>query len=153
MGKNGRRLFPFLGILLSILLTASGCTNSNSSKSDSDTGAPNESESTNSSSLAIPVDFPTFIPIHPGKIVVSTSTGGTNGRTWVVEVLVNDLESARLKVLSDLKQVNFVLQEESGIGTSEYLATLSNSDYSIRLKVYLEADTGEKEVMYIVTGK
>ena len=82
---------------------------------------------------------------------MSTSAGESNARTWVVEVLVDDLESARLKVLSDLKQANFVLQEESGIGTNEYLAALKNSHHLIRLKVYLESDTGQKEVMYIVT--
>jgi hypothetical protein len=147
----GRKSFPLLGILFAVLLIATGCTNTNSSMGDSDTGTTNTSEPTNSGTLTIPEDFPANIPIHPGVIVVSTSTGESNARTWVVEVLVDDLESARLKVLSDLKQANFVLQEESGIGTSEYLATLKNPDHLIRLKVYLESDTSQKEVMYIVT--
>lgn len=152
MSEIQSQKIKFLGLLVALILVLTGCANTNSSMDDSSTDTAIENESIDTGNLSIPEDFPTEIPVHPGKIVVSTSTGESSARTWVVEVLVDDLESARLKVVSDLKKANFILQNESGIGTSEYIATLTNSDYLIRLKVYLEGDTGEKEVMYIVTG-
>ena len=137
---------------MTILFLATGCVSTNTNMESSDAGTSLKETPSDTGVLSIPVDFPNNIPIYPGEIVVSTATGETNARTWVVEVLVDDLEDARVKVLSDLTQANFVLQEESGIGTNEYLATLTNTVHLIRLKVYLESDTGQKEVMYIVTG-
>lgn len=152
MFKKDPKKTLFLVTVLSLSLLVTGCSNTNSSNSNSDNVASAEETTSSSNSLTLPEDFPTDIPIHPGEIVVSTATGESDSRTWVVEVLVDDLESARNKSVSDLKQANFALQEESGTGTNEYLATLKNTDYIIRLKVYLESDTGQKEVMYVVTN-
>ena len=153
MSKTSREKYLLLLFSISITTVLASCTNTNSAIDVSNTEISIENESMNSGTLAIPEDFPSDIPIQPGKIVVSSTAGESNARTWVVEVLVDDLKSARLKVMSDLKQSNFVLLEESGIGTTDYLATLSNPKYSIRLKVYLESDTGEKEIRYVVTKK
>jgi hypothetical protein len=150
------RLLLKFKVLLSIslflvVILISSCSSNDSIGNSTTTKTQQTGTTKMTGDLKLPEDFPTDIPVHPGEIVVSTASGESHARTWVVEVLVAELESARLKVLSDLNQANFDLQEESGIGTSEYLATLTNSDYLIRLKVYLESDTGQKEVMYIVT--
>ena len=140
MSKTKAKKFLFIGILLVGFFNLTGCAKNDSIVKNSQ-----------SSALTIPEDFPINIPIHPGEIVVSTATGASSTRTWVVEVLVNNLEKARATTISDLKQAGFQIQEESGLGTNEFRATLTNSEFIIRLKVYLESDTGQKEVMYVVT--
>jgi hypothetical protein len=140
MSKTKAKKFLLVGFLLVGFFNLTGCANNDSIV-----------ENSQSNTLTIPEDFPTNIPIHPGEVVVSTATGASSARTWVVEVLVSNLEKARARTISDLKQAGFQIQEESGLGTNEYRATLTNSEFIIRLKVYLESDTGQKEVMYVVT--
>ena len=134
-------------------MNLTGCSNNDSFVENSISGTSFENEAIKSGTLTIPEDFPTNIPVHPGQVVVSTATGTSTSRTWVIEVLVNNLEKARTKTILDLKQAGFQIQEESGLGTNQYRATLSNYNFIIRLKIYLESETGQKEVMYVVTHK
>jgi hypothetical protein len=153
MSKTKTKKFLFLGILLSTFMNLTGCSNNDSFVENSISGTSIENEAIKLGTLTIPEDFPTNIPVHPGQVVVSTATGTSTSRTWVIEVLVNNLEKARTKTILDLKQAGFQIQEESGLGTNQYRATLSNYNFIIRLKIYLESDTGQKEVMYVVTHK
>lgn len=115
-----------------------------------ESASPSESPSRPESEFSIPEDFPTEIPIRAGEIVVGTSAGEPDARTWVVEVLIEDLEAARIEELANLAVAGFNLVEESGIGTDTYNATLVGQRYTISLKVYLEPETGEKEILYLV---
>jgi hypothetical protein len=153
MSKTKIKKFLFLGISLSTFMNLTGCSNNDSLVENSISGTSIENEAVKLGTLTIPEDFPTNIPVHPGQVVVSTATGTSTSRTWVIEVLVNNLEKARTKTILDLKQAGFQIQEESGLGTNQYRATLSNYNFIIRLKIYLESDTGQKEVMYVVTHK
>lgn len=136
-------------IVFSLGLT--GCQLTENELKASDPSQTSEQGALPLGEFAIPEDFPTEIPVRAGEVVVGTSTGEVGSRTWVVEVLVDDLNLARDQELNNLANAGFALVEESGIGTDTYTATLVGEQYTIALKVYLEPETGEKEILYLVT--
>jgi hypothetical protein len=151
MSKTNTKKLQLVGVLLATFFNLTGCSNKDSSAENSISGTSIESETKKSGTLTIPEDFPSSIPIHPGEVVVSATTGTSTSKTWVIEVLVDNLEKARAKTITDLNQAGFQIKEEIGLGTNEYRATFSNSNFIIRLKIYLESDTNQREVMYVVT--
>ncbi|MGI9197668.1 MAG: hypothetical protein ACR2KE_09440 [Candidatus Nanopelagicales bacterium] len=103
-----------------------------------------------SSTLALPADFPDSIPVLPGPIVVSTATGSGTERTWVVEVLVDDLATAQQNALDEMRAAGFTVDSEQQVDADTWDAVLTRQDYVVRLRVYREADTGELEIRYVV---
>lgn len=143
-----------LGVTFVASLTLAGCSSAvtvpqASVPNVSQTQSPKPTPS-HSGDFSIPTDFPADIPIHSGEIVLGSTAGESPNHTWAVEVLIDDLEKARKETLSQLESAGFVLTTESGIGTETYEATLKRRDFVVLLKIYLEDETGEKEIRYVV---
>ena len=141
-------------ILLAVSLTA--CVNNTGSTPVPDESLASENPATtkpSSSEFSIPENFPSDIPLLEGEIVLGSVAGESPNQTWAIEVIVANLDDARVKALSDLQNAGFSLINETGISTDTYEAMLTRSDYDVRLKIYLESDTGELEIRYVVTPR
>ncbi len=155
--RNARRSGAalLLGVTFVASLTLAGCSSAvNLPQATTPTVSQTPSQEptpSHSGDFSIPADFPADIPIHSGEIVLGSTAGESPNHTWAVEVIIDDLVKARKETLSQLESAGFVLTTESGIGTKTYEATLTRSDYVVLLKIYLEDQTGEKEIRYVVT--
>lgn len=101
--------------------------------------------------LAMPADWPSAVPVIGGELVVSTFAGDEASRTWVVEFLTPPPADAWPVVQSQLEDAGFSAESAEITEEGWHLGVFSDGAYSVRIKAYREADTGEDEVAYTVS--
>lgn len=134
-------------VLSTISLVSCGGENSSSSEpaSTAASSVPNESM------LQIPEDWPEEVPVVGGGIAVSTATGEGQGRTWVLEFYSDDLAKTWTDAQAQLTGAGFEMVSTETLSNGDIDSVFRSDKFMVMTKIYIESDTQEKEIRYVVS--
>lgn len=101
--------------------------------------------------LQIPEDWPADVPVVGGGIAVSTATGEGPARTWVLEFYSDDLDKTWSDAQTQLTGAGFEMVSSETLSNGDIDSVFQSEKYTVMTKIYIEADTQEKEIRYVVS--
>jgi uncharacterized protein (DUF697 family) len=103
------------------------------------------------SMLQIPEDWPVEVPVVGGGIAVSTATGVGQAKTWVLEFYSDDLAKTWSDAQAQLNSAGFEMISSETLSNGDIDSVFQSDKFTVMTKIYIEADTQEKEIRYVVS--
>jgi hypothetical protein len=139
----------FIALIASISLSLTSCGDEHSSSEETTTSVNIADQP--ASELQIPNDWPVEVPVVGGGIAVSTSSGEGQNKTWVLEFYSDDLAKTWSDVQAQLEGAGFEMVSSETLSNGDIDSVFQSDTYMVMTKIYIEADTQEKEIRYVVS--
>jgi hypothetical protein len=138
-------------VVLTALASLSLVSCGNDSSSSEEISTSSSTSGQPASDLQMPEDWPVDVPVVGGGIAVSTATGEEQARTWVLEFYSDDLAKTWSDAQAQLTGAGFEMISSETLSNGDIDSVFQSDKYMVMTKIYIEADTQEKEIRYVVS--